>query len=901
MEKLLVIDGNSIINRAFYGIMGNQMLMTTDGRYTNAVYGFLAILFKTLEDVKPDYMAIAFDLRAPTKRHLLYKEYKGTRKGMPDELAQQLPLLKDVLRAMNITIIEKEGYEADDILGTLATMASDANMEAVILSGDRDTFQLINQNINVLIPHSKAGKTETEIYNEDKIQEIYGLEPKKLIEIKGLMGDTSDNIPGIPGVGEKTALKLIKEFGSIEGIYEKVEAGGQDIIKGALKEKVILNKEMAFLSKELGTIDINAPIENKLEDLKIQEWDKQRVLELFKELRFNRFIERFNLSEVQKDEQAEQLEAELIIGNEPNKIAPIIDEIKQNKIIYYLLETSESSNPDLIINKVIDAISIYSEKNNKVYYIVVNNNLDFLKEIFEAGDIEKCSYEIKENIVLLKQIGIEPQNMNFDVKIAAYILNSVTNQYSIKTLAETYLEIDIDRYASEESSQKQENQMSLFEEKKIEINRQETVKTLMVYKLKSVLEEKLKENEGLDLFQTVEMPLAPVLADMEYEGVYVDRKELIEFGQELQRKIDKLTKEIHEIAGEEFNINSPKQLGEILFEKLKLTVHKKTKKGYATDVEILEKLKHESPIIEKILEYRKITKMNSTFVEAMLPFINPKTKRIHTKFHQTVTATGRISSSNPNMQNIPTREELGKMLRKVFKGEGDRIFIDADYSQIELRVFAHISNDKEMIKAFGRDEDIHSQVASKVFGIDIKEVTPEIRTKAKAVNFGIVYGISDFGLGERLGVPKAEAKRYINQYLEKYSGIRKFMEGIPDIVKEKGYVETAFKRRRYVPEIKSNNYIVRQFGIRAAMNMPIQGTAADIIKMAMINVYNEMKKQNLKSKLILQVHDELLIETCEEEKEVVKNILKNCMENVINLSVPLKADINEGKNWSEAK
>ena len=901
MEKLLVIDGNSIINRAFYGIMGNQMLMTTDGRYTNAVYGFLAILFRTLEEIKPDYIAIAFDLRAPTKRHLLYKEYKGTRKGMPDELAEQMPLLKEVLRAMNITIIEKEGYEADDILGTLATMASNANMEAVILSGDRDTFQLINKNINVLIPHTKAGKTETEIYNEDKIQEIYGLEPKKLIEIKGLMGDTSDNIPGIPGVGEKTALKLIKEFGSIEGIYEKVESGEQDIIKGALKEKVILNKEKAFLSKELGTIDVNAPIENKLEGLKIQEWDKQKVLEIFKELKFNRYIERFNLSEAEKDVQTEQLEAELIEGNEESKIKPIIEEIKQSKVIYYLLETSMSSNPDLIMNRVIDAISIYSEKNNKVYYIVVNNNLDFLKEIFEAEDIEKCSYEIKENIILLKQIGIEPQNMSFDVKIAAYILNSVTNQYSISTLAETYLNIEVDRYMSEESTEKKENQISLFEEKKIEINKQETVKTLMIYKLKKVLEEKLKENEGLELFQTIEMPLTPVLANMEYEGVYVDKNELIQFGQELQQKIQEITKEIYEIAGEEFNINSTKQLGEILFEKLKLTVHKKTKKGYSTDVEILEKLKDESPIIEKILEYRKVAKMNSTFVEGMLPFIKPKTNRIHTQFHQTVTATGRISSSDPNMQNIPTREELGKMLRKVFKAEKGRIFLDADYSQIELRVFAHISDDKEMIKAFGNDEDIHSQVASKVFGIDIEEVTPELRTKAKAVNFGIVYGISDFGLGERLGVPKAEAKRYIQQYLEKYSGIKKFMESIPDVVKEKGYVETAFKRRRYVPEIKSNNYVVRQFGIRAAMNMPIQGTAADIIKMAMINVYNELKKQNLKSKLILQVHDELLIETYEEEKEVVKNILKNCMENVINLSVPLKADINEGKNWYEAK
>lgn len=585
-----------------------------------------------------------------------------------------------------------------------------------------------------------------------------------------------------------------------------------------------------------------------------------------------------------------------------SKLVNLIKEIQQEKIMYYMFEKIDSANDELIIKKKINAISIYSKAQNKVYYIVANNKLDNLKELFEDDQIQKCSYELKEDIILLKQIGIESQNMSFDIKIAAYILNSATNQYDIKNLTEEYLGINAEDYIKDEENANNKNQISLFEETKLEVNKWETVKALMVYKLKAILEEKLKENDGFELFTNIEMPLAPVLAEMEYNGMYVDKEGLIEFGKQLQQRIEEMTKEIHELAGEEFNINSPKQLGEVLFEKLKLTVYKKTKTGYSTDVEILEKLREEHPIIEKILEYRQLAKINSTFVEGLIPFINPKTKRIHSHFHQTVTATGRISSSDPNMQNIPTRVELGKILRKVFVAEGnDKIYIDADYSQIELRVFAHISQDEEMIKAFNKDEDIHAQVASKVFGVNIKDVTSELRTKAKAVNFGIVYGISDYGLAAQLKVRKSEAKEYIEQYLNKYKGIKAFMEETPKKVKEIGYVETLFKRRRYVPEVNSNNYMVRQFGNRVAMNMPIQGTAADIIKIAMINVDKELKKQNLKSKLILQVHDELLIETYENEKEVVRNILKNCMENVINLSVPLKVDINEGKNWYEAK
>ena len=901
MEKLLVIDGNSIINRAFYGIMGNKMLMTADGTYTNAVYGFLAIMFKALEDIKPEYLAIAFDLKAPTKRHLLYKEYKGTRKGMPDELAQQMPILKNVLRAMNITIIEKEGYEADDILGTLSNMAAKENINAIILSGDRDTFQLINKKINVRIPHTKAGKTETEDYTVEKIAEIYGLEPKELIEVKGLMGDASDNIPGVPGVGEKTAIKLIKEYKNIDELYNKIETK-QDDLKGALREKIEQNKNLAILSRTLGTIDTKVPLDMTIEDIKIKKWDNEKVLEIFTELKFNRYIERFELGNNKKQEKLEKINSELLKLTDTSRIEKILEEINKTKKLYYLLEKENSNNKELIINKTIKAISVYVPSENKVYYILVHNNMEMFKNIFEDFTIEKNGYDLKEDIILLKQIGINANSMKFDIKIAGYILNSVTNQYEIKNLAEMYLNLNLDDFSGEDT-QKQKQQISLFEETEEEkINELETAKSFMLYKLKNALEEQLIQTNALELFNNIEMPLVPVLASMEYEGVYVDKQELIEFGKKLQEKIEELTKEIYKLAGQEFNINSTKQLGEVLFEKLGLPVYKKTKTGYSTDVDILEKLRPEHPVIEKILEYRQIAKMNSTYVEGVIPFINPRTQRIHSHFHQTVTATGRISSSDPNLQNIPTRMELGKQLRKVFKVQNEnQVLVDADYSQIELRVFAHMSKDTEMINAFNNGEDIHKQAASKVFGIPLEEVTSEQRSKAKAVNFGIVYGISDFGLAAQIGVSKKEAKQYIEQYLEKYSGIKKYMDETPEKVKEKGYVETIYKRRRYVPEITSKNYMVRQFGIRAAMNMPIQGTAADIIKIAMINVYNELKKQNLKSKLILQVHDELLIETFKDEEQVVRNILKNCMESVIKLSVPLKVDINEGTNWYEAK
>lgn len=881
MNKLLLIDGNSIINRAFYGIMGSKMLMTEDGTYTNAVYGFLSILFKELDDIKPEYLVVAFDLKAPTHRHKMYDKYKANRHGMPEELAMQMPILKETLKAMNVCIIEKEGYEADDILGTLAKWGQKEELEVTVLTGDRDSFQLIDKNIKVRIPRTKMGKTETEDYTVEKIEEEYGLEPLDLIEVKGLMGDTSDNIPGVPGVGEKTALNLIKQYKSIDEVYNHI-----DEQKGKLKEKLSENKDLAYLSRTLGTIDINAPIEKDLGAFQVEEWNKPEVLEIFKKLKFNRFIDRFALQDnvggtsLGEPQINTEIEHERIADK--TKLAELKQEIQENKAMYYYL-TEEK-------------FIIYSPKTNKCFSI---ENIQDFKDIFEDKNILKCSYKQKEEFIILWNKGIEAKNLMFDIAIAGYILNSNINKYTIEYLANEYINFDIAEYLSNTEETGVE-QITLFDNAEEPKEDKTYIYAYAIYKLYNVLTQKMEEAGSIDLFNKIEMPLTEVLASMQYEGIYIDKQELLDFGKELQEKIDILTQEIYELTGEEFNINSTKQLGEILFEKLKLTAKKKTKTGYSTDVDVLEKIKYEHPVIEKILEYRQLQKLNSTYVEGLIPYID-ETGRIHSKFHQTVTTTGRISSTDPNLQNIPTRMELGRKLRKVFKPEQGYIFVDADYSQIELRVLAHISKDKNMIEAFCNNEDIHAQAASKVFNIPLEEVTKEERTKAKAVNFGIVYGISEFGLGEQLGVPRKKAKEYIEQYLDKYSGIKEFMINIVEETKEKGYVETLYHRRRYVPELKSNNYMVRQFGGRVAMNTPIQGTAADIMKIAMINVYNKLKENNLKSKLIVQVHDEILVETLESEKEQVKQIVKEEMENVIKLKVPLLAEVEEGYNWYEAK
>lgn len=901
MGKLVLIDGNSILNRAFYGIMGSKMLQSKDGTPTNAVYGFLAILFKILEDIKPEYLVVAFDLKGPTKRHEMYDGYKANRKGMPDELACQMPIIKEILRAMKIDIVEKQGYEGDDILGTLSVYGEKQGLDVTILSGDRDTFQLATDKVTIRIPRTKMGKTEVEDFNKAKVEEIYNLEPKQLIEVKGLQGDTSDNIPGVPGIGEKTALKLIQEYKNIENLYKLLEEGKAEDVKGKTRERIIENKDLAFLSKELGTININAPIEENLEEFKVEEWDKPKVLKLFKELNFNRYIERFNLAsqdEIEPEEVVEKYEVQEIDIDKAKEM------ILKTKELFYHFSTKEVNKPECIIKKEFESFSFYNKEENKAYFVKLSeDSYNALKEIFEDKAIKKYGYKTSEDYILLKQRGILPQNIIYDAEVAVYDLDPSNMKYRMQDVAYQYLDFNMDEYLNGLGIKKQE-QINLFEENADNDEYERYLNTLYCYLIQKLYEkttEELERLEETDLFNNIEMPLVEVLSEMQYEGIQIDKDELEEFGVTLKQNIEELTQEIYTLSGTEFNINSPKQLGEVLFEKLELPVIKKTKTGYSTDVDVLEKLKKEHPVIEKILEYRSLTKLNSTYVEGLKPYINPVTGRIHSYFHQTITATGRISSTEPNLQNIPTRIELGKQLRRAFKPKEGYLFIDADYSQIELRVLAHISNDEHMIEAFNNNEDIHKQAAASVFKVPINEVSKEQRTHAKAVNFGIVYGISDFGLGEQIGVSRKKAKEYIDQYLEKYSGIKQFMSDIVEEAKEKGYVETLFKRRRYIPELKSKNFNIRQFGARAAMNTPIQGTAADIMKIAMIDVFNKLKERKLSSKLILQIHDELLIETKEEEKEEVKNILKTSMENAIKLKVPLRADVSEAYNWYDLK
>lgn len=908
-NRLLIIDGNSIMNRAFYGIMSSKTLMSADGTYTNAIYGFLSILFKELADLDPDYIAVAFDLKAPTHRHKMYEDYKGTRHAMPEELAQQMPIIKEILKYMNITIIEKEGYEADDILGTISKKAEEEGHLVTILSGDRDTFQLASDVITIRIPRTKMGKTETEDYDASKIKEEYGVKPIQLIQVKGLMGDTSDNIPGVPGVGEKTALKLIKEYEDIDTLYNKLENGTADDIKGALKDKLEKNKELAIISRTLGTILRDAPLEISINDLSIKEWDKEAVTNKFKELKFNRFIERFDLNGMGTPKVEKKVDKLLKIEEIDDERLDIeLKNVKLNKEFIYYIEKEEIEDKNAIIKEKFKSLSFFID--DKVFYVKNFKLTQSLADIFQDTEIEKISYKVKSDYIILKSNEIEYNNIKYDAEIAGYNLNP-TDKNTLEEMAKKYIDIDIDEYMSNEfddQKEKSSNQINLFDninKENADIEKKEKYYNALVCyciaKLEKVTIKKLEEVGSLALFNNIEMPLVPILAQMQFNGMIVDEQELKDFGKTLKEQLDTLTKEIYSLCGEEFNINSHQQLGRILFEKLKLPVYKKTKNGYTTDVEVLEKLKGEHPVIEKILEYRTLTKLNSTYVEGLIPYVNPKTNKIHSSFHQTITATGRISSTDPNLQNIPTRAELGKQIRKAFKPAEGNIYIDADYSQIELRVLAHISQDENMIYAFKHGEDIHKQAASKVFNIPIEEVTKEQRSSAKAVNFGIVYGISDFGLANQIGVSNKKAKEYINQYLEKYSGIKHFMDDIVESAKAKGYVETLFGRRRYIPEIRSTNYMVRQFGSRVAMNTPIQGTAADIMKIAMINVDKTLKERKINGKIVLQIHDELLLEVSKEHKEQAKKILKECMEKAMELSVPLEVEISEGYSWYEVK
>ena len=892
MEKVLLIDGNSIMNRAFYGIMGNKMLTTKDGHYTNAIYGFLSIMFKNMEEVEPTYMAIAFDSKtAADTRKKMYEGYKKHRHAMPNELAEQMPVIKEVLTAMNIKIIEMADYEGDDILGTLAKKFAHESKDVYILSGDRDLFQLIEDYITVRIPRTKMGKTETEIYTKAKVEEEYGLDPIDLIEVKALMGDSSDEIPGVPNVGPKTGTNLIKQFKTIANLYKALEEGTVDLTL-KLKDTLIKNQDLAELSKELGTINTKAPIREDLEDVKIVDWDREKVAEIFKRLNFNRFIERFGL-----DKEINAKKEAIKINVIEKDIDELVKELNETKNLIFYFETTSSNDEKRIIKKDILGIGIY-EKNGNIIYTKLNGKEDVLKlkSIMEDADISKISYNIKEDYVLLKEYGINLMGIKYDADVAAYILNPTNTKHSIKDIASQYLDIDLDDLIPK----KEDMQLNMFDQVKDISNKEEV--GAYVYALNSlytITMQKMKEDGSIKLFEEIEMPLVRVLGDMQFNGMFVEKQELEKFGKELKERLEKVKEEIYEYAGEEFNINSTQQLGKILFEKLKLTEPKKNKKGYATDVETLEGIKHEHPIVEKVLEYRSLIKLSSTYVDGLIPFINPKDNRIHAVFNQTITATGRISCTDPNLQNLPSHEGEGKNIKKSFKAKDGYIYVDADYSQIELRVLAHISKDETMIEAFKNDEDIHKQVASRVFGVPITKVTKEQRSNAKAVNFGIIYGITAFGLSQQLKIGRKEAQNYIDNYLKKYGGIKIFMEDIVKKAEEEGFVETAFGRRRYVPELKSNNYVVRQFGTRVAMNTPIQGTAADIMKIAMNKVFDEIK--NLDAKVVLQVHDELILEVKEDQKEQAKEILKSSMENATKLDVPLKVELSEGKTWFELK
>ncbi len=853
MKKLLILDGNSIINRAFYGV---RPLTDAKGRHTNAVYGFLNIFLKILGE-NFDYVAVAFDLKAPTFRHKMYSEYKAQRKGMPEELAEQMPYLKDILCKMGIPILEKEGYEADDIIGTVSYMCEKENTECVILTGDRDDLQLASELVTVRLVITKGGSTETTDYTDKTVYEKLGVTPTEFIDVKALMGDSSDNIPGVKGIGEKGAFSLIQQYKSLDKIYENIEE-----IKGALKTKLIDGKDMAYLSKTLATIDRCVPLSQNFSDLVVGEGDKSALLNTLTDFELKSIISRLDFEDAVK-ETAFCCEVKKIESAEE------LDEILKADKIFYTLETEDNS---------IKAINFETKDGCSrlefMFSAEVLEYLDGIRKLFQEKD--KVTLNIKEQMVFMREnYGIEVKGKYFDLTLAAYLSKPQEQSYTLKDLAMRYLSIS----CGEDNSE-----------------------TALLSKLYEALSTEIEQNGQHDLLYKIEFPLAEVLADMEYEGFKVDRDSLASFSELLNKSILALQTEIYDLAGEEFNINSPKQLGVILFENLGLPVIKKTKTGYSTNADVLEKLKGAHEIIEKIMDYRTYTKLKSTYADGLYQVIRAETGKIHSSFNQTVTATGRISSTEPNLQNIPVRIELGRQIRKMFiASDEDHILIDADYSQIELRVLAHIAKDEAMTKAFKDGTDIHSVTASEVFKVPLDEVTGEMRSKAKAVNFGIVYGIGEFSLSQDIKVTRKQAAAYIESYLNTYKGIAEFMKQTVEFAKENGYVKTLTGRRRYIPEIKASNFNLRAFGERVALNAPIQGYAADIIKIAMVKVYDRLKKENLKSKLILQVHDELIIDALKEEQQQVEKILKEEMENAVTLSVPLVADMKSGNSWYETK
>ena len=879
-KTLVIIDGNSIINRAFYALpeMSNK-----EGLKTNAIYGFTNMLLKIIDTYNPTHISVAFDRKAPTFRHIEFKEYKAGRKKMPDELREQFEPLKDLLDKFNIHRLEIDGYEADDIIGTVSKIAEDNGFKVYIVTGDKDAIQLASNKTTTLI--TKKGVGEVEEYDYDSVIEKYEMTPTQFIDLKGLMGDKSDNIPGVPGIGEKTGIKLIKEFSSIEGIFDNI-----DSIKGSTKKKLEENKELAIMSKKLATIIRDVPVEFNLEELEYGNYNTKDILDVFKYLGFTSLIPRIgNLDESEDIVNEANVEISKL-----EDIDEFINKVKENNELIIKTVTREGN----ILDKRIKYIFL-SVDGKKIYY-VEENSIHKLEYIFTSNEIKKLGYNLKDDYISLKPYGIKLENIYFDITIAEYLIDSMSStSYECSAIAMKYLTKKVktkEELLGKGVKAKKYQDLS-FEELSSHISQIiDTVKSVM-----PIMEENLKESNMDGLLYHVEMPLVEVLADMEYEGVKVDKEKLNELGSQFKEIIKKLESEIYKISGEEFNINSPKQLGVILFEKLGLPVIKKTKTGYSTNAEVLDKLKDQSPIIDKIIEYRQIVKLNSTYVEGLLSIINPIDGRIHSSFNQTITTTGRISSTEPNLQNIPVKLEMGRNIRKVFISDKECKLVDADYSQVELRVLAHMSQDETMIDAFKHNEDIHTKTASQVFNVSMDEVTSKQRSDAKAVNFGIVYGKSDFGLSEDLNIPVKQAKEYIENYFNKYNKIKEFMDNIIEDASSNGYVTTILNRRRYIPEIKSSNFMLRNAGKRAAMNAPIQGSAADIIKIAMINVYKKLEENNLKSKLILQVHDELIVEAVDSEIDIVKKIVKDEMENAVCLDVNLDVDLNIGDSWYDTK
>lgn len=877
MKNYLIVDGSSILFRSFYAL---PAMNTTDGKTTNALVGFMNILLKAIEMIEPDNIAVCFDLKGKTFRSDIFSDYKANRSPAPEELSEQFIYIKEILNAFSIKYFELEGYEADDLAGTLSKDAESKGYKVYLLSGDKDYLQLVDKNTSLL--YTKTGISDFDEYTVDKIYEDMKISPRQIIDLKALMGDKSDNIPGVDGVGEKTALKLLYEFENIENLY----ANTDKLKKNKTNEKIISSKEIAFISKDLATINTQSPID--LDDSKTAygNYNKDDLAEVLSKYQLNALINRLKLS---VDDGTATKEEEQIKIDKNKNLRDIISEIKKDKIFAFKIFASDKA----YLGGQVFKIGIKTKDN---YYINDINSLGDFKDILEDETIEKIGYELKEDIIHLIHNGIDLNSYTADISLGQYILNPSDNDYSIERLAYLY---GISLSANMPDKKDLKKPINTWDESLQDSYLINILKiTWNVYTLQK---EKITEEEMDHLYYDLELPLTKVLADMEYTGVFVDQEELEKIGKDLDSQLEILIDNIYRLAGEEFNINSPKQLSEILFEKLDLPPVKKTKTGYSTNIEVLEQLEDKHEIISYIIKYRTIAKLKSTYVDGLFPYIVGDEKRIHSSFNQTITATGRISSTEPNLQNIPVRSEEGRELRKIFKAKTGHKLIDADYSQIELRILADISDDKNMLEAFENNDDIHTTTAAKVFGVDKKDVTPLLRSRAKAVNFGIVYGISDFGLSRDLKIPRAEAKEYIDNYFARFSGVKNYMDTIVKEAKENKFVTTKLGRRRYLPELESRNFNIRSAGERIALNTPIQGTAADIIKIAMLDVYRELEKRKLKTKLILQIHDELILEAPLDEVDEVKEILRSKMENAIELKTKLLVDLEVGDSWYDAK